>query len=67
MEWSLGIGALVLFTIGIIGQAFEMGRIRKSVTRDEDLGSPKIFLDKRNIKWYGLIGLSIILWYLSQN
>ena len=66
MEWALGIGALVLFTIGIIGQAFEMGRIRKSTTGGE-LGSPKIFLDKRNIKWYGLIGLSIILWFLSQN
>lgn len=67
MEWALGIGALVLFTIGIIGQAFEMARIRKSITHDEDLGSPKIFLDKRNIKWYCLIGISIILWFLSQN
>ncbi len=50
---------------GLIGQGFEMRNIRKSITRDEDLGSPKIFTDKRNYKWYALIGAGLILWYVT--
>jgi len=42
-----------------------MRNIRKSITRDEDLGSPKIFTDKRNYKWYVMIGGGLILWYVT--
>ena len=49
---------------GLIGQGFKMRNIRKSITRDEDLGSPKIFTDKRNYKWYVMIGGGLILWYV---
>ncbi len=42
-----------------------MRNIRKSITRDEDLGSPKIFTDKRNYKWYVMIGGGLFLWYVT--
>jgi len=64
-EWIIPVIAIVLVVVGLIGQGFEMRKIRVSITRDEDLGSPKIFLDKRNFKWYVLIGAGIILWYFT--
>jgi len=57
--------AIGLVMGGLIGQGFEMRNIRKSITRDEDLGSPKIFTDKRNYKWYVMIGAGLILWYVT--
>ena len=63
-EWIMVGIAIVLVTVGLIGQGFEMRKIRLSIVRDEDLGSPKIFLDKRNFKWYVLIGVGITLWYV---
>ncbi len=64
-EWIFAAISISLVTAGLIGQGFEMRKIRKSITRDEDLGSPKIFTDKRNFKWYGLIGVGIALWYAT--
>ena len=62
-EWIIPILSIGLVMAGLIGQGFEMRKIRLSTVRDEDLGSPKIFTDKRNFKWYVLIGVGIILWY----
>jgi len=42
MNWILGGIAIALFTIGLVGQAFEMRKIRASTYRDEELASPKI-------------------------
>ena len=66
MEWSLGIAAIILLIVGLVGQAFEMRKIRLTTYRDEELGSPKIFLNKQNFKWYAMIGVGLILWYVAE-
>lgn len=58
--------AIALLVIGLVGQGFEMRKIRLSITRDEELGSPKIFSDKRNFKWYAVIAVGIILWIIAE-
>ncbi len=65
MEWTLGFAAIALLAVGLVGQAFEMRRIRISYAGD-DLGSPNIFTDRRNFKWYAVIGVGIILWYAAE-
>lgn len=65
MEWLLGVPAIILLIVGLVGQAFEMRKIKLATYQDE-LGSPNIFTDRRNFKWYGLIGLGILLWYVAE-
>ncbi len=67
MEWTLGFAAIVLLVVGLIGQAFEMRKIRLATTRDGELGSVNIFMDKKNFKWYALIGIGIVLWYVAES
>ena len=64
-EWIIPIVSIGLVMVGLIGQGFEMRRIRVATRRDEELGSPKIFTDKRNFKWYAMIGVGIVLWYAT--
>ncbi len=66
MEWSFGIAAIILLVVGLIGQAFEMRKIRLSTYKDGELGSANIFMDKKNFKWYALIGIGIVLWYAAE-
>jgi len=66
MDWYLGATAIALLIVGLVGQAFEMRKIRKSIYRDEELASANIFMDKRNFKWYAMIGVGIVLWYLAE-
>ena len=65
MDWTLGFTAIILLVIGLIGQAFEMRKIRIAKSGDE-LGSPNIFTDKRNFKWYAIIIAGIIIWYVAE-
>lgn len=65
MEWIFSTIAIALTLMGLIGQGFEMRKIRASVTRDEDLASQKIFLNKRNFKWYVLIGTGLLIWFVT--
>ena len=65
MNWILGGIGIALFTIGLVGQAFEMRKIRVSIYRDEELASSKIFMNKKNFRWYALIGAGIVFWYLA--
>ncbi len=65
MEFIFPVIAITLLVVGLIGQGFEMKKIRASITKDEDLGSPKIFTDKRNLKWYVLIGAGMVIWYAT--
>jgi len=44
---------------------FEIRKIRLSTTRDEELASKNVFVNKRNIKWYILIGIAIVLWAIN--
>ena len=66
MEWFLGFPAIALLIIGLVGQGFEMRKIRFATYKDEELASPNIFMNKKNFKWYAIIGLGIILWYLAE-
>jgi len=66
MEWVLGFIAIALLIVGLVGQAFEMKKIRLATHRDEELASTNIFLNKKNFKWYAIIGAGMILWYVSE-
>ncbi len=65
MEQALPFIAVALLVLGLIGQGFEMRKIRFSVTKDEDLASKNIFLHKRNLKWYLLIAAGLVIWAVS--
>lgn len=66
MEPILSFTAVALLVIGLIGQGFEFRKIRTSVMRDEDLSSKNMFTNKRNLKWYAIIGAGLVLWYVGQ-
>ena len=66
MEWTLGFVGIVCLVVGLVGQAFEMRKIRLTTYRDEDLGSANIFMNKQNFKWYALLGIGIFFWYVSE-
>ncbi len=57
--------AVAMLVIGLVGNGFEMRKIRLSTTRDEELASRNVFLNKRNIKWYVLVGIAIMLWAIN--
>ena len=65
MEWLLGIPAIILLIVGLVGQAFEMRKMRLA-TEAGEVNPTNIFTDKRNFKWYGIIGIGIILWYVAE-
>jgi hypothetical protein len=46
---------------GLIGQGFEMKKIRASVRTDEQMNTANVFTDRRNFKWYALIIAGLIL------
>ncbi len=52
--------SVALVTMGLIGNGFEMRKIRLS--SQGTAGSKNVFLDKRNFKWYVLIAIGMILW-----
>ncbi len=66
MEWILGFSGIVFLIVGLVGQAFEMRKIRMTTYKDEELASANIFMNKKNFKWYALLGIGIILWYVSE-
>ena len=62
----MGFPAIALLILGLVGQAFEMRKIRLEIYKDKDLASANIFMNKKNFKWYAIIGLGILLWYLAE-
>lgn len=66
MQWMLGIPAIALLIGGLIGQAFEMRKIRIATYGEGELASPNIFLNKKNFKWYAIIGAGLIMWYFAE-
>ncbi len=66
MEWILGFAAIAFLVIGLVGQAFEMRKIRLSTSKDDELASANIFMNKKNFKWYALLGIGIVLWYAAE-
>ena len=67
MEWTLGFVGIACLVIGLVGQAFEMRKIRLTTYKDEDLGSANIFMNKKNFKWYVLLGIGIVFWYVAEH
>jgi hypothetical protein len=61
MEIASSILAMVLVAAGLIGQGFEMKKIRASVRTDEQMNTANVFTDRRNFKWYALIIAGLIL------
>ena len=56
--------SVALFVIGIVGNGFEMRKIRMAA---EGQPNPKnVFLDRRNFKWYALIGIALVLWAIND-
>jgi len=66
MEWILGFAGIALLIAGLVGQAFEMRKIRLTTYKDEELASANIFMNKKNFKWYALLGIGIIFWYAAE-
>ena len=66
MEWSLWLVSVALLIIGLVGQAFEMRKIRLASYLEGELASPNVFTNKRNFKWYAVIGLGIALIYVAE-
>jgi len=66
MEWTMGFAGIIFLIIGLVGQAFEMRKIRLDTTADNELASPNIFLNKNNFKWYAILGIGIVLWYIAE-
>ncbi|HUU48974.1 MAG TPA: hypothetical protein VMW55_09360 [Nitrosopumilaceae archaeon] len=65
MNWIFGFLGIALLVIGLVGQAFEMRKIRLS-SLDEELASVNIFANKKNFKWYAIIGAGIISWFIAE-
>ena len=65
MEPILSFIAVGLLVIGLIGQGFELRKIKASITKDEDLSSKNMFTNKRNLKWYVMIGAGLVFWYVG--
>ena len=65
MQWALGFTAITLLIIGLVGQAFELRKIRIDTNQDQ-LGSANIFLNKKNFKWYAIIIAGMIIWYAAE-
>lgn len=66
MEPILSFIGIALIVIGLIGQGFELRKIRTSITKDEDLTSKNMFTNKRNLKWYAMIGAGLVLLYMGR-
>jgi len=62
----LGFIGIILLTVGLIGQAFQMRNIRLANYRDDELASPNVFMNKSNFKWYAIIGIGITCWYAAE-
>ena len=65
MNWIFGFLGIALLVIGLIGQAFEMRKIRLN-TPDEELASANIFANRKNFKWYAIIGAGMIFWFAAE-
>ena len=64
MEWTLGLIGIIFLIIGLVGQAFQMRKIRLTNYPDGELASPNIFMNKSNFKWYVVIGIAC--WYAAE-
>ncbi|MFY9300312.1 MAG: hypothetical protein WAO91_03900 [Candidatus Nitrosotenuis sp.] len=66
MEPVISFVAMALVVGGLIGQGFEMKKIRASIRTDEQLSPKNVFADRRNYKWYAIIAAGFVLWYSAS-
>lgn len=66
MEPVISFVAMALVVGGLIGQGFEMKKIRASIRTDEQLNPKNVFADRRNYKWYAIIAAGFIMWYSAN-
>lgn len=67
MNWALGGAAIALLVIGLVGQGFEMRRINAAAEAAGGGASPpNAFADRRNLKWYAIIGAGVVLWLAAE-
>ncbi len=59
----LSLISVALFVIGLVGNGFEMRKIRLATEGQPD--TKNVFVDKRNFKWYTLIGIALVLWAIN--
>jgi hypothetical protein len=65
VEQALAFVAVALLVIGLVGQGFELRKMRVTAMKDEDLSSPNMFMHKKNFKWYAIIGAGLVIWYVT--
>lgn len=65
MNWIFGFLGISLLVIGLVGQAFEMRKIRLS-SLDEELASANIFANRKNFKWYAIIAAGLVSWFIAE-
>ena len=66
MEWTLGLIGIIFLIIGLVGQAFQMRKIRLTNYSNGELASPNVFMNKSNFQvvcsnWNG-----ITCWYAAE-
>jgi len=61
MDWTLGAAAIAMLVAGLVGQGFEMRRMGAAGGE-----GPGAFADRRNIKWYAVIGAGVALWAAAE-
>ncbi len=66
MEWTLGLIGIIFLIIGLVGQAFQMRKIRLTNYPDGELASPNIFMNKSNFKWSAVLGFGTARWYAAE-
>lgn len=66
MNWTLGFIGIALLVAGLIGQGFEMRKIRLENYGEHEMASPNVFTNKKNFKWYAIIGAGIAFWYAAE-
>ena len=64
MEVASSIVSMALIAGGLVGQAFELKKIRTGIMTDEQLNPKNIFADRRNFKWYALIAAGLIVSFI---
>jgi hypothetical protein len=58
--------SVALFVIGLVGNGFEMRKIRLSIPEGQ-LHPKNAFLDRRNFKWYAILVIGLALWAINRN
>ena len=57
--------SIVLLIIGFVGHSIQMKRIRQFDIHQGTQSSFAVFFHKSNVKWYGIMSASIVLWALA--